>query len=290
MGYALALSGGGLLGAAHLGVLDVLGGHGLLPSAVAGTSAGGLVASMLALSVPVGDLIAFGDAVSRTPLRYFRINAVGVLEQLVPGHGPLTGLVNPEPFVAGLLELAPGAATLDDWKMPAALTAVDVAHQTAVAFTNGMASPARGQWVECRHQELAVAMQATMAVPGLFMAPLADGRLLVDGGVADTLPVDWARALWPGPVLSVDVAAPTRLPALAMGLGEILSASEQYATDTLSRLRDGGHEGFLVAPDTQGVPFFGFGDYQLLVQRGRDAMTRALPQFESYLRQQGAHG
>jgi NTE family protein len=287
MGYALALSGGGLLGAAHLGVLDVLVGHGLWPAAVAGTSAGGLVASMLALSVPVADLIAFGDEVSKAPLRYFRINAVGVLEQLVPGHAPLTGLVNPEPFIAGLLGLAPWAAALDDWKMPAALTAVDVANQVAVAFTNGMASPARGQWVECRSQLLAVAMQATMAMPGLFMAPVADGRLLVDGGVADTLPVDWARALGPGPVLSVDVTQATRLPAVAMGLGEMLSASQQYATDTLSRLRDGGREGFLVAPETHGVPFFGFGDYQLLVQRGRDAMTKALPRFESYLRQHG---
>jgi NTE family protein len=130
---------------------------------------------------------------------------------------------------------------------------------------------------------LDLAMQATMALPGLFAAPVAEGRVLVDGGTADTLPVDWAYALQPGPVLAVDVAAPYQLPADRLGISEIVSRAEQYSTHTLATLRAETVPAFHVRPDTRDVPFFGFRDYDHLVDVGRRAMENALAAFEAYL-------
>jgi NTE family protein len=282
--FSLALSGGGLLGAAHLGALEVLDEARLAPTAVSGTSAGGLVASLLALGVSPAAIRQVGADVAAHPARYFSVNVLPLLEDLLPvGSPPATGLIRPDAFLDALLALVPEASTTDQWRLPCALTAVDLAHLTAVAFVNRPVVPARGTWVCYQQQALKLAMQATMALPGLFVAPVFDGRLLVDGGTADTLPVDWAYVLNPGPVLAINVAAPYAVPADRLGVAHILARSEQYATDALSALRDQGLPAFQVTPDTRDVPFLGFQDYDRLVHAGRTAMAAALPAFRQFL-------
>lgn len=101
-----------------------------------------------------------------------------------------------------------------------------------------------------------------MALPGLFQAPRWHGRVLVDGGTADTLPVDWATALNVGFVIAIDVATPPHVQAHQVGLAEVLSRSENYAINTLSALRTSHPAPIVVRPDTANGPFFGFQDYE----------------------------
>ncbi|MCL5116560.1 MAG: patatin-like phospholipase family protein [Firmicutes bacterium] len=278
--FALALSGGGLLGAAHLGALRFLEEQGVKATAVAGTSAGGLVASLYALGIPMHRLIRVGQEIANHPLEYFHLNTVGLLHELLPKLGPpATGLIQPERFVATLLSLAPSAETTADWNIPTVLTAVDLVTLTAVAFTNRpLTPPARGAWQIATDQPLWLAMQATMAMPGLFAAPRHKDHVLVDGGVADTLPVDWAYALDPEFIVAIDVATPAHIEANRLGLGDVLGRSESYATDTLSRLREGRISHLTVRPDTLNVPFLGFADYGRLVESGWQAMKETWPQ------------
>src|SRR5690606_14037808 len=57
--------------------------------------------------------------------------------------------------------------------------------------------------------DLPRAVRASMAVPGVF-APVAwNGRMLIDGGVANNLPVSVARSLSQSPVIAVDVLRPS---------------------------------------------------------------------------------
>ena len=53
MGYGLSLAGGGARGAAHMGVLKALSEAGLMPDAVAGTSAGSVVAGQFACGIEI---------------------------------------------------------------------------------------------------------------------------------------------------------------------------------------------------------------------------------------------
>lgn len=283
--FALALSGGGLLGAAHLGVWKALEEANLHPAAVAGTSAGGLVASLIALGVTPAAAIHAGDNITAHPLDYFHLNTWGLLHDIIPGLGTkATGLVDPAKFVEALLSLAPGATTTDDWKVPTILTAVDLTHEIAVAFArDAEKAPSLGRWLVTEHVSLKFAMLATMAMPGVFSAVPWKNRLLVDGGTADTEPLDWAYALHPGPLLSINVAPQVPLAADQMGIVEVFRRAEQYATDTLSRLRDRQTQAFVVTPDTLGTPFFGFSDYRHLVDIGHEAMSRALPAFRQYM-------
>lgn len=283
--FALALSGGGLLGAAHLGVLAVLDEAGLHPAALAGTSAGGLVAGLVALGVPVDRIRAAGAAVAARPWDYFGVNAEGLLHDLWPdGHRPATGLVSARRFLRALLALAPGARSTRDWVLPCAVTAVDVVSLVAVAFARPAVRPPRGgPWVVADDVPLDLALGATMAIPGLFVAPRWGRRVLVDGGVADTLPMDWARALGPERVVAVTVTAPPPVEGQALGITGVLGRADAYWTETLSRLRAPSTPVFTIAPDTSGVPFFGFGDYERLVEAGRKAAAAALPDLLRFL-------
>ncbi len=107
--------------------------------------------------------------------------------------------------------------------------------------------------------------------------------LLVDGGTADTIPVDWAQALFNGPVVAVNVAAPPTVNADQVGIEEILSRAEDYATQTLSELRSLDANVFSIAPMTQHVLFFGFNDYGMLVDHGYQAVQQVLPQLKQFI-------
>src|SRR5687767_5077756 len=52
---------------------------------------------------------------------------------------------------------------------------------------------------------LAVAMRATMSLPGIFPPVESDGRLLVDGGALDNVPADVVRAMGADVVVAIDV-------------------------------------------------------------------------------------
>ncbi|NMP21187.1 patatin-like phospholipase family protein [Sulfobacillus harzensis] len=223
---SLALSGGGLLGAAHLGALHFLEERGVRAQAVAGTSAGGLVASLYALGVAMDPVIQVGQEVADHPTDYFDLNWRGLVDEWIRSLGPpTTGLIDPQKFIHALLNLAPTAHNTDDWRIPTVLTAVDLVQLESVAFTNRPdgGHPAHGHWRIAAHQPL------TLAMPGLYAAPRLDHALLVDGGVADTLPVDWAAALVPDLVVAINVAAPAPAPAAEIGILEALSRSEAYA-------------------------------------------------------------
>jgi NTE family protein len=284
--FGLALSGGGLLGAAHLGVVQALGEHGLVPSGYAGTSAGGLVAGLLAAGVPVADIIAAGQAVANDPARFFDVNWRGLLHELPFEEGPPpTGLIQPDRFLQHLLALCPQVTSTSAWKAPCALVSLDVVAEEAVAFVHPATTPgpARGRWRIAADRPLAEALRATMALPGLFEGVRTPHSVLVDGGGADTLPADWAAALVGGPVLAVDVAPPRHLPPAHIGLWDVIALSEAYATATESELRAAGLPVLVVAPETADIPFFGFRDYGRLIARGRQAVERALPAIERFL-------
>jgi NTE family protein len=56
--------------------------------------------------------------------------------------------------------------------------------------------------------DLATAMRASMAVPGAFAATEIDGRLLVDGGITNNLPINVVRDMGADIVIAVDISTP----------------------------------------------------------------------------------
>jgi NTE family protein len=173
----VALSGGGVRGFAHLGVLQVLEEAAVPVEVIAGTSMGGLVAGLYAAGVPLQALIDFA-------------NQVGIMDLASPDQR-WRGLFDHDkmaPMLAGLLD-DPEIA-FEDLAIPAAVVAADVE---------------RGELVLLREGPLLPALLATAAFPLVFAPVHHQDRWLVDGGVANNFPVDVVRHMGADRVLGVNV-------------------------------------------------------------------------------------
>lgn len=175
MEISLALGGGGAKGMAHLGVLRYLEENGFKVKAIAGTSAGGIMAATYAAGYSPQEMLTRFQQVDQSHL-YGR----------QPGDGP--GLLG----VAGLnrvLQEMLGDRTFEELRIPCTLTAVDLITENEVLLQRG---------------RVADAVLATIALPGMFPPYHWEGYYLVDGGLLDPVPVVPARSLAPRlPVVAV---------------------------------------------------------------------------------------
>lgn len=173
----LALGGGAARGLAHIGVLQALAEAKLKVDVVAGTSAGAIVGALYA-----GGLTArqIGQIAERTTWAH-------LVRLTVPRHG-LVNTSKLEDFLNTLLR----GKTFAELELPFACVATDLV---------------TGDEVELREGNVAAAVRASAAVPGIMVPMVRDGRLLVDGGVVNNVPVGLARRLGADVVVAVDVNA-----------------------------------------------------------------------------------
>jgi NTE family protein len=173
----VALSGGGMRGLAHLGVLQVLEEAEVPVDVVAGTSMGGIIACLYAAGIPIQDLIAFGKK-------------FGIMDLASPDL-KWRGLFGHEKTASLLADLLGDEdVAFEDLGIPAAVVCADIETGELVILDEGPLIPA---------------LLATSAVPIVFSPVYYQGRWLVDGGVLDNLPVDVVCRLGAERILGVNV-------------------------------------------------------------------------------------
>jgi NTE family protein len=181
MEITLALGGGGVRGMAHIGVLRALEDHGFEVKAIAGTSAGGLVGAVYAAGFSIEKIESAFEEMDKH--RSF---------QRKPGDPPsILGLSGITKKLSDLL----ADRTFDELKIPFAATAVSL-------YT--------GEEIILRKGKVIDAVKATIAIPGVFPSQEIGGRVLIDGGVLDPVPVRVAR--WMRPELPVVAVMLHKLP------------------------------------------------------------------------------
>ncbi|SDB93774.1 NTE family protein [Raineyella antarctica] len=159
---ALALGGGGARGYAHIGVLEELDARGYRVTRIAGTSMGAIVGALYS----AGNVSEFTDWVLE--LRHQR----DVLRLLDPNiSGPST--IKIERILARVNQMI-GVERIEDLPIPFTAIATDLWARREVWFQEGPIDPA---------------LRATIAIPGVFPPIVLNGRLLVDGGIVNQVPV-----------------------------------------------------------------------------------------------------
>lgn len=208
----LVLSGGGAKGMAHVGVLRVLEEMQIPVDMVVGTSAGSAVGALYASGMSVEEierrfisldwLSSFRDDPGRAykPVRR-KLNDWRF--PITPGIGvDADGIELGGGIVAGqnlgfiLNELTHDSALVDDFDdLPIPFRAVATDLET-------------GEQVVIGDGNLAEAIRASMSIPGVYAPVTRDGRLLIDGGIANNLPVSVARSMGADVVIAVDITDP----------------------------------------------------------------------------------
>lgn len=245
MNYGLALSGGGTRGAAHVGVLKALAEAGMLPDAVAGTSAGSLVAGLFASGLTIGELEGAVMHLAKRGREYLDPDYGGLLEfipQLLAGK-----TVNLSGFLKGnrLLNyfcMLTKRKQLDEAVVKLVIPAVDLLSGDTICFTNIEKTEAvehvRWEW----EAYLCEAMMASSSVPAVFAPRKLGNYLLADGGITDNLPGNLLNAAGVDRVIAVDIGGSYRAPD-DDSIAEVISHSFSIMS---SRLKERGSQGELL--------------------------------------------
>lgn len=186
----LALGGGAALGWAHIGVLQVLDENNIRPDIVTGTSIGSLVgACYVAGKLEDLEKIARG-------MNWHRMIRLADIQ--VGKNGFLAGA----PIVS-LLRKHLGSIRIEDLDRPYAAVAADLVSGDEVVFHDG---------------DIVEAIRASIAIPGVFTPVRTGDRLLVDGGLVNTVPISTCRDLGAEIVIGVNIVGDFEGQAAAAGL------------------------------------------------------------------------
>jgi len=198
----LALGGGAARGWAHIGVLNALTEHQLEFDLVAGTSIGSIVGACLAAD-RMAELEQFARSID-----------VGRILKLtdLKFHG--RGLFDGGPIIAEMARQL-GVTNIEDLDIPFAAVAVDMV---------------TGDEVDFREGPLLDAIRASISLPGIFSPVHIDDHILVDGGLANPLPVSVTRDMGADIVIAVDIMGDYEGRAAAAGLGN--TPQEETGKDT----------------------------------------------------------
>jgi NTE family protein len=247
----LALGGGFARGIVHIGVLKVLEQEGIPIRYVAGTSVGALIGAAYCSGVSTAELeklasrVRFRDLASWTLSRYgFATNQrmIAFLDKVLKVH------------------------TFEELEIPLAVTATDFVSGEGVVFRSGALNDA---------------VRASCAYPGVFLPIKVNGRLLVDGMLAHSLPTKPVRDMGADKVLAVCLRSrwtsndgPRHIFDV---IGQCFSISQEQNCASARLSAD-----LLIEPDVTGYRYDDFEHSAAMVEIGEQSARAALPELRKW--------
>ncbi|MCD6289806.1 MAG: patatin-like phospholipase family protein [Anaerolineae bacterium] len=243
----LVLSGGAVRGIAHIGVLQVLEEAGIPIGCIVGVSAGSLVGAGYAAGLSPSELEQMAMR-----LRWKHISRVS---------RPRLGLLDISPLEDYIDEAFGPGLTFSDLRIPFAAVATDIVASELVVLREGPIAPA---------------VRASCSVPTIFSPARLNGRLLVDGGVLNNLPVSVAWDMGADYVIAVDLLPRGALSREPRHLMEMLTATIYTLMQATHFEAD--QASCLITPRVVHLSLTDFSNATALLEAGRAAARVALPQ------------
>jgi NTE family protein len=246
---ALVLGGGAARGFAHIGVIRTLEQEHIPVDMVVGTSVGSLIGALYASSQNSFELEWTAFTLQREDLFDYRL------------MGALTGMG----FVKGdkiedFVRAKVPQANIEQLKLPFAAVATDLN---------------RGQQVVLDHGSVARAVHASSAIPGVFEPVDYQGKLLVDGGLMNNIPVSVARAKGADIVIAVDISENVTNFNITNIVDVTLQAVNiMFAQNVKNQIKGAD---VVIAPAVGDVGMMDFTQKKRCMQAGVDATEKALP-------------
>ena len=173
----LALGGGAVLGAAHIGVLKALKEHDISISYVSGTSIGAFVSAFLAFEKTWEKIEEIAKDLNWLDISGMSLSQFGLLSNKKLGK---------------LITEHIGDVNFEDAKIPVAMIATDITSGDKVVLNKG---------------NIAQAVMASTCIPGIFVPVEIEDRLLVDGGIVENVPITPLEDMGAEVIIGVDLNA-----------------------------------------------------------------------------------
>jgi len=299
----LALSGGGARGGAHIGVLRELERLRIPVDYIAGTSIGAIIGGMYAAGHSTDDIervlveTDWDDIFKDKPPRKYssiREKSNEKVFQLGTVLGVKEGKLR---LPSGLIQGQKLQLLLEKLFLPVA--DIEHFHELPVPFSAVATDMRDGSAVVLESGDLATAVRASMSVPVVFAEVKIGDQILVDGGMANNLPIDVVRKMGADVVIAVDIGTPF-LDAEelngAIGISKQISniLVRRTTLEQISTLSDSDH---LITPELGEFSSANFKGASEIIENGLNA-TRKIAQsldnlrlseseYQSYLSRRG---
>ena len=249
----VALGGGFARGIAHIGVLRALEKHNVPIDAIAGVSAGSIIAAAYASGATVDEIESIARRMKFRDVATWTVNRMG-----------FAGSEKMTEFLRKLLKVH----HFEQMRIPLAVVATDLS--------------AGSPWVFRDRGDVCVAIRASCAYPGLFLPIKHEGKYFVDGAVTMEVPAAPLRDMTMSRVISVS------LPTLHNQMDPANLFSVVNRSFQILQLRNEGEwravSDLVVEPDVADIGWDGFGNAASMIKAGEVAAEKALPQIEAWLK------
>jgi NTE family protein len=288
----VALSGGGIRGAAHIGALQALCENNIPIDLISGTSAGAIVAAFYASGYSPRQMRNFLEKITFQELIDLKITTSDLFKHgckwILSGKFQFwsvlpTGLIKGEKieeFLKNFLQ----QRTVRNTKIPVAITAVDVNTADTVFFMSP-ALRARGI-LNARFYHNAFlyeAVRASISIPGIFYPKKYRNMTLVDGAVKNNLPTDILKEMGADIIIAIDLGYAGQHNYDLATVGEVLVQCLEIMSREVTLLKSEQYADIIIRPQTADINYKNTGQLLTCICRGEQAATAKISEIKKLL-------
>ena len=206
MKVGVSLAGGGIRGIAHVGVLKALEENNIKVAAIAGTSAGSIIATLYAMGYSPYYIYLLFKRYARDIINIRSKPIINDITNFIRNNKiGIAGLSDGNEFEKMYDELArkKGFRLIGDIKMPLLVSAVDIGESKEYIFTN---CASRKNIKDNYITEIGIgrAVRASSSFPAIFCPCEYKNHIFMDGGVLNNLPTEELKKVYTGKIISVN--------------------------------------------------------------------------------------
>lgn len=247
----VALCGGVAYGVAQIGVLKALEKAGVRIDCLAGTSSGSIIAAAYASGLPLSRIEEIGIKTAWGELFSFRPSRKGLVSSWPIEH-----------YIQKYLKVA----TFEELKKPLAVVATDICSGEEVIFTKG---------------QLDKAVRASCSIPGIYSPVEMAGMQLVDGGMAENVPVKALKSLGADVVIAVNVFGHHQVFPPASNVFQIMMRVWYFFVREESAWRE--QSDVILEPDLRLFDLFDFSDGKNIIAAGEKEAERQMAKIKQVI-------
>lgn len=290
----LALGGGGLKGAAHIGVLQVFEEEGFPIETITGTSAGSVVGAAYAMGYSIENLIEIMRELAKGKTLDFSIHpttTLGIVVRLILNmlkwgkHDTQLGLIRGKQL-EDFLQMLFASQTFEELRYPFMVTAVDLRSGRSIIFTSkAMARKLRGVQNGTVYTDvmLKTAVRASTAIPGIFTPLYYRDMILVDGGIKNMVPVDLLHQIGARRIIGVDLDSGEQAGEQLNDVLAVLLQTVDIMTEEMKKLNLERYADLVLQPSQRGISLTDFAQLEQIYHYGYQLTKKNLPALRALL-------
>ncbi len=247
----LALGSGGARGLSHIGVLKVFQEHNIPIHCIAGSSMGSFIGALYANNNDINMIEKFMVNMKRKHWLDLSVSKAG----LVAGEK-----------AKELIRILTHGKNIEDLQIPLAVVATDIEKGERVVFREG---------------PIDQAVRASISIPGIFVPERVNGRILVDGGVIDRVPIHVTKEMGADIVIGVDVGSNhtnLKVESIVDVISQTIDIMGKQIFQNQVLMAD-----YLLRPDVGHVSTIAFSNFKEVIDLGYEKANESIEEIKDFI-------